>query len=133
MGLKKFGSPNFYFSEIRNINALGSAKRPKISRLQEAAPASAAEATRYGRPEKMKCPEKISLKEKFEPSGTATVPVAFRYDNEVRPHSSRGGKTPRELHPRPGNPGSRAADEARICQPARSSVGGKFKIALSPN
>src|SRR5271170_8115036 len=30
---------------------------------------------------------------------------AWRRDhNDVRPHSSLGGKTPRELHPRPGNP-----------------------------
>jgi transposase InsO family protein len=25
--------------------------------------------------------------------------------NDARPHSSIGGKTPRELHPLPGNPG----------------------------
>jgi putative transposase len=30
---------------------------------------------------------------------------AWRRDyNDVRPYSSFGGKTPRELHPRPGNP-----------------------------
>jgi hypothetical protein len=49
-----------------------------------------------------------------------------RDDNDVRAHSSIGGKTPRELYPRPATPASRAGDEAGISRPDWSSVGGKF-------
>ena len=36
-GAQKFGDPNFYFSESKNINALGGEKRSRISCLQEPA------------------------------------------------------------------------------------------------
>jgi putative transposase len=53
---------------------------------------------------------------------------AWRRDyNDIRPHSSLGGKTPSELHRGPATPTSRAANEAGISQPTWSSVGGKLK------